>query len=362
MSWASGRQTTREEDIAYCLLGIFEVNMPLIYGEGQRAFQRLQEEIVKRDNDLSILAWEPERGQTNLVDAHGTNLLAKSPADFARSRGIHPYPNDFPELAITNKGFSISPDIPLRIFQISEDSEITGIMLGGREGLHPGGICLRKIGPGLYCRHTKYPTIGFERPIEDHWVENNSPYHIVLEPNGSTMLRLEAFRQHAIYVSVARGHGLELRYVVPERLWDPEDRVFLRPKAIGNDFFPHVIAMSFRHASGEHFVVVCDNRVGVPRLGIVSVESEPRMRRFLFSQKHREISLLCRDLREQGIDIEWQSGDNVVKDKRGHTISVTTSMISRGKKNVRVEKVSLEGNSDRRKSLPVREPRAPEVG
>ncbi|KAH7347237.1 heterokaryon incompatibility protein-domain-containing protein [Plectosphaerella cucumerina] len=66
MSWASGRQTTREEDIAYCLLGIFEVNMPLIYGEGQRAFQRLQEEIVKRDNDLSILAWEPERGQKNL--------------------------------------------------------------------------------------------------------------------------------------------------------------------------------------------------------------------------------------------------------------------------------------------------------
>jgi hypothetical protein len=34
MSWASRRQTTRVEDIAYCLLGIFGINMPLLYGEG----------------------------------------------------------------------------------------------------------------------------------------------------------------------------------------------------------------------------------------------------------------------------------------------------------------------------------------
>ena len=38
MSWASRRVTTRDEDIAYCLLGIFSVNMPLLYGEGEKAF------------------------------------------------------------------------------------------------------------------------------------------------------------------------------------------------------------------------------------------------------------------------------------------------------------------------------------
>ena len=38
MSWASRRVTTRDEDIAYCLLGIFDVNMPLLYGEGEKAF------------------------------------------------------------------------------------------------------------------------------------------------------------------------------------------------------------------------------------------------------------------------------------------------------------------------------------
>jgi hypothetical protein len=46
MSWAAGRQTKRQEDAAYCLLGLFNVHMPLIYGEGDQAFQRLQEEIV----------------------------------------------------------------------------------------------------------------------------------------------------------------------------------------------------------------------------------------------------------------------------------------------------------------------------
>jgi hypothetical protein len=58
MSWAARRQTTRPEDIAYCLLGIFNINMPLLYGEGQaRAFGRLQEEIMRSTEDHSIFAW-----------------------------------------------------------------------------------------------------------------------------------------------------------------------------------------------------------------------------------------------------------------------------------------------------------------
>lgn len=51
MAWASGRSTTRKEDMAYCLLGIFGVNMPLLYGEGDKAFKRLQEQIIKETED-----------------------------------------------------------------------------------------------------------------------------------------------------------------------------------------------------------------------------------------------------------------------------------------------------------------------
>ncbi|KAH8905735.1 HET-domain-containing protein [Coniochaeta sp. PMI_546] len=58
MSWASNRKTTRIEDEAYCLLGVFNINMPLLYGEGPNAFRRLQLEIIQRTTDLSFLAWQ----------------------------------------------------------------------------------------------------------------------------------------------------------------------------------------------------------------------------------------------------------------------------------------------------------------
>ncbi|KIV82698.1 hypothetical protein PV11_04788 [Exophiala sideris] len=57
MSWAAYRSTTRAEDMAYCLMGIFGVNMPLLYGEGERAFSRLQEAIIQHNNDQTIFCW-----------------------------------------------------------------------------------------------------------------------------------------------------------------------------------------------------------------------------------------------------------------------------------------------------------------
>lgn len=56
MSWASKRQITRVEVMAYCLLGIFGINIPLIYGEGKRAFLRLQLQILNQSDDESIFA------------------------------------------------------------------------------------------------------------------------------------------------------------------------------------------------------------------------------------------------------------------------------------------------------------------
>ncbi|KAF2758234.1 HET-domain-containing protein [Pseudovirgaria hyperparasitica] len=57
LAWASNRETSRIEDGAYCLLGIFNVNMPALYGEGCNAFIRLQEEVLKKSDDRSIFAW-----------------------------------------------------------------------------------------------------------------------------------------------------------------------------------------------------------------------------------------------------------------------------------------------------------------
>ncbi|KAM5544336.1 hypothetical protein V8D89_001996 [Ganoderma adspersum] len=57
MSWAARRQTTKVEDRAYSLLGVFNIQMPPLYGEGQGAFRRLQEEILRRIPDQTIFAW-----------------------------------------------------------------------------------------------------------------------------------------------------------------------------------------------------------------------------------------------------------------------------------------------------------------
>jgi hypothetical protein len=56
MSWVGTRQTTREEDMAYSLLGIFDVYMPLIYGEGkEHAMERLREIINKHSKGKQIV-------------------------------------------------------------------------------------------------------------------------------------------------------------------------------------------------------------------------------------------------------------------------------------------------------------------
>jgi len=54
LSWLARRTTTRIEDMAYCMLGILDINMPLLYGEGRRAFKRLQEEVIKCSTDHSL--------------------------------------------------------------------------------------------------------------------------------------------------------------------------------------------------------------------------------------------------------------------------------------------------------------------
>ena len=57
MRWASRRETTRAEDMAYSLMGVFGINMPTLYGEGKNAFYRLQEEIMRRYSDTSLFMW-----------------------------------------------------------------------------------------------------------------------------------------------------------------------------------------------------------------------------------------------------------------------------------------------------------------
>ncbi|KAL1947036.1 hypothetical protein VTO73DRAFT_13997 [Trametes versicolor] len=101
MSWAARRETTRVEDEAYSLLGIFGVHMSPIYGEGRNAFLRLQEEIIKNIPDQSIFAWgssialasldgPPESHRYNSASMEPTGLLAPSPSAFSDTGDVEP--------------------------------------------------------------------------------------------------------------------------------------------------------------------------------------------------------------------------------------------------------------------------------
>ncbi|KAF8556430.1 hypothetical protein OG21DRAFT_1506533 [Imleria badia] len=75
LQWAARRRTEKVEDMAYCLLGIFDVTLPVMYGEGPRAFFRLQEELLKHTGDTSLFDW---CGRSSSVNS----FLAYSPECF----------------------------------------------------------------------------------------------------------------------------------------------------------------------------------------------------------------------------------------------------------------------------------------
>ncbi|KAK3987656.1 vegetative incompatibility protein HET-E-1 [Cladorrhinum sp. PSN332] len=139
MSWASKRSTTRPEDIAYCLFGIFGINLPIIYGEGENAFLRLQEEIIKRSDDHSIFAWGtlghpdnniPVSSAADIDDIDfdtlsGTiGILARSPADFEGMDHVvvsPPSTQTISDHTLTNKGLNIQlPVVPVQFGHASE--------------------------------------------------------------------------------------------------------------------------------------------------------------------------------------------------------------------------------------------------
>jgi len=88
MSWAANRTTTRVEDRAYSLMGLLEVNMPMLYGEGKKAFHRLQLEIIRASNDHSIFVWDC------MNDNLTGNIFADDPSFFEDCGTMEPMDQD----------------------------------------------------------------------------------------------------------------------------------------------------------------------------------------------------------------------------------------------------------------------------
>ena len=149
MSWAAERTATRSEDIAYSLMGIFDINMPLLYGEGRKAFTRLQAEIIRQTTDISILLWSN--------DNPDRSLLASTPADFraARDRGsLECWPERLSLFALTNIGIEIECrlcrwQLDTYGLSVATDWEHIYVLLLRKPRFHSWSEGLYRVGVGL---------------------------------------------------------------------------------------------------------------------------------------------------------------------------------------------------------------------
>ena len=239
MSWASKRVTTRPEDTAYCLLGIFDVNMPMLYGEREKAFLRLQEEIIKRSDDHSIFSWPIHRNSQ-------PGLLADSPAAFkdcqhirtmTSRKGRSPY-------SLTNRGLSIK----LMATQFSTDTYIVRLdcfdeLLAAHDGSANEfrlGMFLRRLDEDdQYARvkqdgktfmklkastwdHKAPNLLPSRRPVEQ--IEINVQQRITQLNTNSYKDRINGFRIATPELLERSSSGKD-RYRVSAPTWNPQDRI-----------------------------------------------------------------------------------------------------------------------------------------
>ncbi|KAJ4855764.1 heterokaryon incompatibility protein (HET) domain-containing protein [Trichoderma breve] len=152
LSWAANRETTREEDLAYCLFGLFDVNMPLIYGEGGKAFLRLQEHILQQSDDHTIFAWDFH----NFANGSWRGGLPEYKIHSRFDRLVRVWGSNVPQDPITmsNKGIHIT-SLVKDLRQPWASGDLVILLLNCCFDANPSataGIYLKRLGSDRYAR------------------------------------------------------------------------------------------------------------------------------------------------------------------------------------------------------------------
>jgi hypothetical protein len=249
MSWAAHRETTKPEDIAYCLLGIFDVNIPLLYGEGQKAFMRLQEEIIKRSNDLSLFAWghpvttrprqleandltrhveeEEENNRRSVDQTACCELFAQSPNDFSTCGNLvlqtAATQRNF-AFSMTNNGLFLSR-VKLRVN--FENSCYLVPLLCYEKGSPLDGtyLALRKIAPDLFVRlhQCHWENLFRWNQRVDGYIVTKITHEI---RTFVEKCQVESVQLHSSSCSKEALHASILE-ISPQETWDPSGLAFL---------------------------------------------------------------------------------------------------------------------------------------
>lgn len=257
MSWAATRVTSREEDMAYCLLGIFDVNMPMLYGEGSKAFLRLQEEIIRTSNDLSIFANFGQSPQSHEYSSpskeHSMSFpvwhkSAEATFDLPSGKDLSQYKDLFAHSPkqfvgcglLTRPATQILSGRPFTMTNNGLYFRTVDLLVEEQMGIYilPLGcsrygpddqecqMWLRKVGAGLFVRlescHTNYPS------DDDVYVQTEEVY-IITQLNPAIRPVLDRFRHQSITIESDGTPSLcdALQSINPRDRWDAPNLRFL---------------------------------------------------------------------------------------------------------------------------------------
>ena len=252
MSWAAKRETTRIEDMAYCLLGLFDVNMPLLYGEESRAFRRLQEEIIRTRPDFSIFAWWDESLKTKHPHLpadlrYHCGALAQTPFPFGPAISLFAEPSRSfsKEFSVCNHGVKTQSIIFRKKDPFgSSGSYILPLSLS-RAG-HYIGIRLRKTGRNTYVRHSPFNLHEYIDAPECNIPIPGDNYILVDKPSSVHLSgRIHHFDARGLWTELwLDSHHRDFlsiefaAFVEVHDYWgcfDKEDQVFFDPQRDGTD-------------------------------------------------------------------------------------------------------------------------------
>ena len=299
MSWAARRGATRVEDIAYSLMGIFDVTMPLLYGEGPKAFLRLQEEILQISSDLSLFAWEKgtlARSHDWTVDYEG--MFAESPAYFLESSSLRAQ-NAFAyakaEMQVTNFGIRLEACFPNDRLDPSHSDLDCDVDLN----------CCRKeegqlvwLSIALHKREQDY--FRFRRlkrsATRSGLISNARSMVYVAKVHTFNGLRDERMlRVYQAYVKTAMEsplHHIVLNDGIPLKCWDPKRQKFSFQR---RSFWTGVVPITFhfnlhRDKSSVRIALICTNERSVRAGAYLEHNHDTSIRGALFREFDPESS------------------------------------------------------------------------
>lgn len=253
MSWAAQGHTKRRDNIAHCLLGIFGVTMPMIYGEGgDQAFLRLQEQILKTSRDDSILAWDlSAKRQSNVISGLPISgpILAAAPSHFANSG--HFVPRERAATSLNSLDI-VGGSLRVHLALTTRGGQTLGLLgCGPEDDLEQVvGILLAQISPessSEYVRPGGHNSILLPMTSATH----NRLDLVYIKNGGRIKTPADVNRCYWLYVDYALSKlGIELVDVIPRVNWD-RDRASLISRLKSNEDCKYPTLARFRHDKGN---------------------------------------------------------------------------------------------------------------